>query len=225
MKCIIDVSDWLSAVGAESHARIRPPKRYSNETATQTHTNAAELHTHTTTHTLDCWRAPPIRKPLGVNLVAGDVICAWTRRCHSNGGGRWLRACRFIRMLSCCNGACRSINETTLRTCCFFSSTGVFCIIWSYSYIPPSTSENTGRCLYIIITERFSTACTVCLWDSRGRLISQLKAASLFFNSPSLDFENKALKLVKHSFPYVKNSLAPIWLACSNLWLNRGHMN
>lgn len=114
---------------------------------TNTHGRSRATHTHT----LDCRRAPPIRKPLGVNLVAGDVICAWTRRCHSNGGGRWLRACRFIRMLSCCNGACRSINETTLRKCCFlFSSAGVFCIIWSYSRIPPSTSENTGRRLYFI---------------------------------------------------------------------------
>lgn len=108
--------------------QMRRQHKQAQAQLSQAHAHACE-HTHTHTG--------------GTRLIAGeqrrrygnrsasiwfaaDVICARTPRCHSNGCGRWLRACRFIRMMSCCNGARRSINETTFRKCCTFLSRECF---------------------------------------------------------------------------------------------------
>lgn len=80
--------------GLESHARIRPLKRYRNKishTHAHTQTNTpAQTDTHTYT-LLSAGEHLWYGKLAHVNLAGMDVISAWTRKCHSNDVGRWLR--------------------------------------------------------------------------------------------------------------------------------------
>lgn len=62
----------------ESHARIRPPKRYRNEISlAHAHTRTHGTNTQTDTRMLDCWRAPLIWKtgPRQFSLGGGCDFC------------------------------------------------------------------------------------------------------------------------------------------------------
>lgn len=99
MKCIIDVSDWLTAVGLSPTQTTKTIQKW----------DPSHIHHPPHTHTRLPKSTSDRKKLLHVNLVVVDVISAWTRKCHSNDGGHWLGACRFIRALSCCNASCSCV--------------------------------------------------------------------------------------------------------------------
>lgn len=122
MKCIIDVSDWLSAVGL-------------SPTLASDHRNDTEMRSHTHTHSAageHLWYG----KLVHINLVGVDVISAWTWTCHSNDGGHWLR---FIRKQNFCN----NMDHISV-SCVFVISTKV--VVSVHVASPGFTADNHFHC-------------------------------------------------------------------------------
>lgn len=92
--------------GLESHARIRPPKRYRNE--------ISQTHTHKHIRTVGCWRAPLIWKTGPRQFSRARFLPEHESVIQMMAATDW-GLVDLLGRLSCCNGLCCDINETTLR--------------------------------------------------------------------------------------------------------------